>query len=106
MLSSLTRFARNGGVDAKDFQRVWREREQLFSEPDPAPGGEVGRREEASRPGGEARQEGRREGGGGGVAPEKIFEVSVVETYVDARTLCVGVAGGVCPGLSLCVVEF
>ncbi|CAM9137098.1 unnamed protein product [Ectocarpus fasciculatus] len=68
------RFARNGGVDAKDFQRVWREREQLFSDPNPAPGGEVRRREEASRPGGEARQEGRREGGAGGVGPEKIFE--------------------------------
>ncbi|CAN0056187.1 unnamed protein product [Ectocarpus sp. 4 AP-2014] len=68
------RFARNGGVDAKDFQRVWREREQLFSDPDPAPGGEVGRREEARRPGGEARREGRREGGGGGAGPEKIFE--------------------------------
>ncbi|CAB1096679.1 unnamed protein product [Ectocarpus sp. CCAP 1310/34] len=74
MLSSQTRFARNGGVDAKDFQRVWREREHLFSEPDPAPGGDVGGREEASRPGGEARREGRREEGGGGVGPEKIFE--------------------------------
>lgn len=73
----IERFARNGGVDAKDFQRMWRERETMS----PATGAPFGGRRSSSE--GEAPQEGQRQQGGrgggggvGGIEPEKVFEVS------------------------------
>eukprot|EP00903_Cladosiphon_okamuranus_P011998 g11267.t1 len=66
------RFARNGGVDAKDFQRMWREREIMS----PITGTPFGGRRNSSE--GEAAQQRRGQeggrGGGGGIEPEKVFE--------------------------------
>lgn len=75
-LSTLARFARNGGVDAKDFQRMWREMEKAS----PRNGGPLGSTEGTSSLGGDRgntgpQQDRRGREGGDGIGPEKIFEV-------------------------------
>lgn len=77
-VQSIDRFARNGGVDAKDFQRMWREREMLGS-------GRVGagssNKARLPRPASEIWTEGEGRGRGtngssAGIGPEKTFKVS------------------------------
>ncbi|CAM9117962.1 unnamed protein product, partial [Pylaiella littoralis] len=83
------RFARNGGVEAKDFQRMWREREKLFPGVETTPGGDgelnrnvaglgIGGSRRASSSEGWIHPEQRRPDRGGsgseGIGSDKIFE--------------------------------
>lgn len=85
------RFARNGGVDAKDFQRMWREREKVAPGSGATPGGEPirngvelgtsgGRRVSSSQgwmhPEQRTKDHGAGGSGGGGISSEKVFEAS------------------------------
>lgn len=71
------RFARNGGVDATDFQRMWRDRQNTAAAVDGLTGLGVvntapGRREAEGRYGVDGGV------GGAGIGAEKVFEVSAV----------------------------